>query len=416
VQHQVIYQVIRDLHDLGEAVDVITLADELIRRDQYQEVGGDETLREIVDSVPHAANGRYYATIVRKKSIARQLIDGATQIIREAYSPQYTAQDLLGRAERKIHGIAQDQGQRSTMRLVDMAAQAMDQISARAESGGHAVTGIGTGFVDLDDLTGGLQAGQLIVLGSRPGMGKTALALNICDHVAVDLKVPVLFISLAEGASEITERLLRARSRVDGHKMRTGKGLGPREMAPLAKAYQALVASDRIFLDDTPDRDMLPITAVARRCRFQEQIGLIVVDYIQLVEPEDTRGTRQDQVARISRWLKILARKLEIPVIALSQLSRTVESREDRRPWMTDLRESGSLEEDADVVLLLHRPDYYDANDQPGLAELIVAKNRNGSTGSIKLAFIRNLTQFENLAPTAEPTPGGISSNSPARN
>ena len=418
----------------------MTLADELVRRDQFQKVGGDKTLREIVDSVPHAANGKYYAAIVREKSIARQLIDGATEIIGEAYSPQYTAQELLERAERKIDSIAQEKVRQSSLRLTDLTTFTMDRIAARAESGGHAVTGIGTswpgvgsptrtresgghavtgigtGFIDLDDLAGGLQAGQLIVLGSRPSMGKTALALNICEHAAVDLKVPVLFISLAESAPDITERLLCARSRVDGHKLRTGTGLGTHELAPLAKAYQELVASDWIFIDDTPDRDVLQIMAVARRCRSQEQIGLIVVDYIQLVEPEDPRGTRQDQIARVSRRLKVLARRLNVPVIALSQLSRTAASREDRRPWMTDLRESGSLEEDADVVLLLHRPDYYDANDQPGIAELIVAKNRSGPTGIIKLAFLKNLTRFENLAPTAEPIPGRIRSNCPARN
>jgi replicative DNA helicase len=238
-------------------------------------------------------------------------------------------------------------------------------------------------------------------------MGKTALALNICDHVAVNLKIPVMFVSLEMGHLEIAERLLCARSQVDGHKLRTGKGLAYPQMKELSRAYSELCSGGQIFIDDTPARTMLQITASARRLKRRKQIGLIVVDYIQLTDTEDSRDSRQEQIAKISRRLKTLARELEVPVIALSQLNRAVENREDKRPRMADLRESGAIEQDADIVLLLHRPEYYDANDQPGIAELIVAKNRNGPTESVRLTFLKHLTRFENLAVIAEPVDAG---------
>jgi replicative DNA helicase len=405
--HQTIYQAIRDLYDLGKGIDAITLADELIRRDQWDKLGGDETLAEIVHSPPHAANALYYAGIVRERAISRQLIDSATEIIRDGYSNQYTAQELLESAERKVFAIAEEQIQGDTLDLKDVLNRAMDAIAARAETGGHAITGVGSGLIDLDDITGGFQPGQLVVLAARPSMGKTALALNICDHAAIELKTAVLCVSLEMGHMEIAERLLCARSRIDGYKLRTGMGLGNREMTQLAKAFNELSKGAPIFIDDTPARNMLQITASARRLKLRSKLGLIVLDYIQLVDSEDSRDSRQEQIAKISRRLKTLARELEVPVIALSQLNRAVESREDRRPRMADLRESGAIEQDADIVLLLHRPDYYDANDQPGIAELIVAKNRNGRTDNVKLTFLKNLTRFENLATVAEPLDEG---------
>jgi replicative DNA helicase len=405
--HQTIYQAIRDLYDLGKGIDAITLADELIRRDQFDKIGGDETLTEIVGSVPHAANARYYAAIVRERAISRQLIDSATEIIRDGYSNQYTAQELLESAERKVFAIAEEQIQGDTLDLKDVLNRAMDAIAARAETGGHAITGVGSGLIDLDDITGGFQPGQLVVLAARPSMGKTALALNICDHAAIELKTPVLCVSLEMGHQEIAERLLCARSRVDGHKLRTGMGLGNREMTQLAKAFSELSKGAPIFIDDTPARNMLQITASSRRLKLRSKLGLIVVDYIQLVDSEDARESRQEQIAKISRRLKTLARELEVPVVALSQLNRAVESREDRRPRMADLRESGAIEQDADIVLLLHRPEYYDANDRPGIAELIVAKNRNGRTGDVPLTFLKSIMRFENMATVAEPLDEG---------
>ncbi|MGE5755843.1 MAG: replicative DNA helicase [Planctomycetaceae bacterium] len=403
--HQVIYRAIRDLYDLGKAIDAITLAEELTRRSEFKAIGGDEALAQILGSVPHSANAKYYAQIVRQKSISRELIESANEILRDGYSNNFTAEQLLENAERRIFSIAEDQTKGDTVELRDVVTLAMDRIAARSESR-HPVTGIATGYFELDDITGGLQPEQLVILAARPSMGKTALALNICDHAAVNLKIPTLVISLEMGQLELAERLLCARSRVDGHKLRTGQNLGTREMTLLGKGYDELRSSP-LFIDDTPARNMLQITANARRLKLRQKLGLIVLDYIQLVDTEDSRDSRQEQIAKISRRLKMLAREVQIPVIALSQLNRAVENREDRRPRMADLRESGAIEQDADLVLLLHRPEYYDASDQPGIAELIIAKNRNGATSTVKLTFLKNITRFENLANIAEPIDEG---------
>ncbi len=405
--HQVIYRAIRELYDQGKAIDAITLADELTRRGEYDQIGGDDALGELLAGVPHSANARYYAGIVRQKAIVRELIDAAGKILRDGYSNEFTAEQLLETAEQKIFGIAEDQAAGATVEIRDVVTEAMDRIALRSEAR-HPITGVGTGLYELDDITSGFQGSQLVILAARPSMGKTAIALNICEHVAVDLKKAVLVVSLEMGQLELAERLLCSRARVDGHKLRTGQNLGTREMALLGKGYEELRAAP-IFIDDTPARTMLQITANARRLKLRHQIGLVMIDYIQLIDGEHGEGreNRQEQIAKISRRLKGLARELDIPVIALSQLNRAVENREDRRPRMADLRESGAIEQDADLVLLLHRPEYYDPNDQPGVAELIIAKNRNGATGSVKLAFLKNFMRFDNLAAVAEPIDAG---------
>jgi replicative DNA helicase len=403
--HQIIYRAILDLYDLGKAIDAITLADELTRRGQFEAVGGDETLARILDSVPHAANAKYHAQIVRQKAVSRMLIEAANEILRDGYSNNYTAEQLLELAERKVFEIAEDQTKGDTVELKDVVTKAMDRIALRSESR-HPVTGVATGFFELDDITGGFQADQLIILAARPSMGKTALALNICDHAAVANQTPVLFVSLEMGQLELAERLLCARSRVDGHKLRTGQNLGTREMTLLGKGYDEL-RSAPIFIDDTPARNMIQITANARRLKLRQNLGMIVIDYIQLIDAEESRDSRQEQISKISRRLKTLARDLHVPVVALSQLNRAVENREDRRPRMADLRESGAIEQDADMVLMVHRPEYYDPNDQPGIAELIITKNRNGATGTVKLTFLKNLTRFENLATEVGPLDSG---------
>jgi replicative DNA helicase len=403
--HQILYRTIRDLYDLGKAIDVITLAEELTRRDQFKAIGGDETLAQIVNCVPHAANARYYADIVRQKSISRELIECANEILRDGYSNNFTAEQLLEAAEQRVFNIAEDQTKGDTIELKDVLQDAMERIGLRAESK-HPITGVGTGYFELDDITAGLQPEQLVILAARPSMGKTALALNICEHAAVDLNIPVLFVSLEMGQMELAERILCSRSKVDGHKLRTGQGIGPKELTMLGNGFQALRLAP-LFIDDTPSRNMLQVTANARRLKLRQNLGLIVVDYIQLIDSEESRDSRQEQIAKISRRLKGLARQLKVPVIALSQLNRAVENREDRRPRMADLRESGAIEQDADLVLLLHRPEYYDPNDQPGIAELIIAKNRSGATGTVKMTFLKHLTRFENLASLAEPIDDG---------
>jgi replicative DNA helicase len=403
--HQLIFAAIRDMYEARKGIDAVTLAEELEKRGQFEQVGGNEMLTEITEIVPHAVNGKYYAEIVREKSINRRLIEYATQIIHDGYSNQFTGEQLLESAEKKIFGIAEDQVRGEVVEIKDILSQAMDRIAARGDSP-HAVAGLSSGFLDVDDLTWGFEPGQLIILAGRPSMGKTALALNIAEHVAINLKAPVLFISLEMGHMEIADRLLSSRSGIDGHILRTGKGLGHEQLRALGQAYQELERG-QILIDDTPSRNMLQIAASARRLRHRKNIGLIVVDYIQLIDSEDSRDSRQEQIAKISRQLKTLARELPVPVIALSQLNRAVESREDRRPRMADLRESGAIEQDADMVLLIHRPEYYDQNDQPGIAELIVAKNRNGRTGTVKLTFLKQVTRFDNLATVAEPFDAG---------
>ena len=403
--HQVIYRHIRELYDAGKPVDFLILSEELTRKGEYEKVGGLEALVQIRDSVPHAANSRYYAQIVREKATSRNLIEAAHEILREGYSNTLTAEELLEGAEQRVFAIAEEQVTGETVELSDIMSQAMDRIALRSESG-HAVNGVGTGYFELDDMTSGFQPGQLIIVAARPSMGKTAFALNICEHVAVSNRQGVLFVSLEMGNLEIAERLLCARARVDGHKLRSGQNLGTREMTLLGKGYEELNRSP-LFIDDTPTRNMLQITANARRLKRRRDLSMVVVDYIQLVDSDESRDSRQEQIAKISRRLKTLARDLSVPVIALSQLNRGVENREDKRPKLSDLRESGAIEQDADIVLMLHRPEYYDQNDQPGIAELICNKNRNGATGTVKLTFLKNFMRFENLAAIHDPIGGG---------
>lgn len=404
--HQKIYRVIRDLYDLGKAVDLIILNEELVRRSLFDSIGGNETLIGIIESVPHAAHAKYYADIVRQKSISRQLIESANEILNEGYSNNFTAQELLQSAEKKVFTIAEEESTAETVEIKDVIIEAMDRIVAKGE-GNHEISGISTGFLDLDEVTAGFQGTQLIILAARPAMGKTAIALNICEHVICTLNKGVLFVSLEMGELELVDRLLSSRARVDGYKLKTGKGLSQQDLAQLGRAYNELHKAP-LFIDSTPARNSLQITANSRRLKLRKDIGLIVLDYIQLVDADDPRDSRQEQIAKVSRRLKQIARELNIPVIALSQLNRGVENREDRRPRMADLRESGAIEQDADLVLLLHRPEYYDPNDQPGVAELIIAKNRSGGTDTVKLQFSKNLTRFENLAHTADPLGGGF--------
>jgi replicative DNA helicase len=404
--HQVLYRAILEIYDLGKAVDAIILIDELTRKGEFEKAGGDETIRKALEETPSAANAKYHAQIVKQMAVSRALIEGANQILRDGYSKNFTADELLQSAERRIYAIAEDQAKGETIEIKDVIVEAMDRITARAEDR-HAVTGVGTGYFDLDAITNGFQQTNLIVVAGRPSMGKSAFALNICEHVICELKQAVLFVSLEMGELELVERLLSSRARVDGYKLKTGKGLGQQDMVQLGKAYNELHSS-LLFIDTTPARNMLQITANARRLKLRQELGLVVVDYIQLVDSEESRDSRQEQIAKISRRLKQLARELKIPVIALSQLNRAVENREDRRPRMADLRESGAIEQDADLVLLIHRPEYYDPNDQPGVAELIIAKNRSGATDTVKLQFTKNLTRFENLAQMNEPGGGNF--------
>ena len=399
--HQILYRTIRELYDQGTPLDLIILKDELTRRDMFDAIGGDETLVRISESVVHSANATFHAKIVREKSIGRQVIEISNENLKDVYSSNMTGDQLLEAAERRVFQIAEEQVTGETVQLPKLLEMAMIRIEERAVAK-SSLTGVPTGYIDLDDLTGGFQPTQLVILAARPSMGKTALALNICEHVAIQLKKSLLFVSLEMGRYELAERLLCARAKVDSNKLRTGQNLGPREISMLGKAYDDMREAP-LFIDDTPARNMLQITANARRLKLRHKLELVVIDYIQLIDAEENRDSRQEQIAKISRRLKTLARELQVPVIALSQLNRGVEQREDRRPRMSDLRESGAIEQDADLVLLLHRPEYYDPNDQPGISELNLAKNRSGATGTVKMTFLKNFTRFENLAHSADP-------------
>jgi replicative DNA helicase len=398
--HQAVWRAMLELWGEGLPCDAVMVCERLTRHGTLAAAGGAEALALMVADTPSSANARYYADIVRERSAARRLVDASNETLREAYAGRHTADELLEAAERRVFAIADGRAAGDTVAIGDAAGEASDRIHHRARNR-HYVTGLTSGFIDLDDMTGGFEADQLIIIAARPSAGKTALALNVGDHAA-EGGIGVLFVSLEMGKLELAERLICARSRVDGHKLRTGQNLSDADLARVRAARESLRACP-MAVDVSPTRNMLQITANARRLRARDGIGLVVVDYIQLVDCENGRDSRQEQVAKVSRRLKTLAREMHVPVVALSQLNRKVEDRADFRPRMSDLRESGAIEQDADMVLLLHRPDYYDANDQPGVAEVIVAKNRSGPTGTVKLVFHKPYARFENFSPAAEP-------------
>lgn len=397
--HQTIWRAVLDLYRDNRPVDVISLADELIRTGRFRAAGGDETLAQLANSVPHSANAEYYAEIVKQKSITRRLIEVAGEIIRDGYSNQYTAEEILAAAQSRIFDIAEGNATSRLRSVHELIPDVLAEID-RARNEGE-ITGLGSGWDDLDDVTGGFQPEQLIIVAGRPSMGKSMFGLNIADYIAFELEACVFFASLEMDHRSIVKRLIGARGRIDSWKIRTGNGFGYKEIDAIAQAREAM-NRPLLWIDDSPSQSMLEIMASARSLARRFPLGAIVIDYIQLVEPEDPRAPRHEQVAKISRRLKQLARELKIPVIALAQLNRGPENREDHRPRMADLKESGSLEQDADIVILLHRADYYDKDRefQPIVpAEVDVAKNRNGATKTIGLALNLPCMRFEQYVP-----------------
>lgn len=400
-EHQILFDAIRTMYLDTRPVDTVTLDAELTKLGVAEKVGGLDYLLSLQSSVPHAVNAKYYAQIVVQHAVKRELIQAANEILAAGYDPEATAEDLLEDVQRRVFAISEEQAGGDTFTLSEVLKDALARINARIE-GQTGPEGTPTGFADVDAMIGGMSGGQLIVLAARPSMGKTAKALNICDHVAVVSQKPALFVSLEMGKIELAERLVSIRSGVDGNKIRTGKGITKDDMTRISRVFGEYETAKPIMIDDTAARTVSQITANARRLKMRHDIGLVVVDYIQLITPEDGRDSRQEQVAKISRRLKTLARDLDVPVIALSQLNRAAENREDHRPRMADLRESGAIEQDADIVILLHRQDYYDPNDNPGTAEVIVAKNRNGGTATLRLVFDKPTMTFRNMSQTQE--------------
>ena len=392
--HQAIFSAIVSLFDRNHAIDLITVTEELRKQKKLEVVGGASYLTQLTASVPSAANVEYYARIVKEKAQLRGLIDTATRIIQESFDPSYDGGTVLDHAEKAIFDISQHRVEGKFVRVGDIikdSIEAIDQLYQRKEH----VTGLATGFHDFDTKTAGLQKSDLIVIAGRPSMGKSAFVSCIAEHVSMVLAKPVAFFSLEMSKEQLVQRMLCSHARVDSQKVRTGY-LSHSDWPKLTNAA-GKISEAPLFIDDTPGMGSLELRAKARRLKAQHDIQLIVVDYLQLMEGRVRAESRQQEIAEISRSLKALARELRVPVIAISQLSRAVESRTGNRPQLSDLRESGAIEQDADVVTFLFREEYYNATEENrNRAEAIIAKQRNGPTGTCHLIFLKEWTRFDN--------------------
>jgi len=391
--HRRIYEAILDLYNRNLPVDTVTLAEELNRRGHIEDIGGYGYLGELWDAAPTAANALHYAEIVRDKSVLRSLIHVSTEILRDAYDQTQPAEELLQAAESRVFELSDLGVTGEAVTLTKAMSDAWARIDDRSRGDRTSISGISTGFSDLDDVLAGLQNRELIVIASRPSVGKTAFALALTRNVAVDGKLPVFFASLEQSQIELAERLLCCQGRVESHKLRKGT-LNAEDMRKIIDAGGVL-RNAPVFIDPTPGQSMLRIAANARRLKKRLGLKMVVIDYLQLIEPENRRDPRQEQVAQISKRLKHLARELEIPVVALAQVNRQSEDRADHRPRLADLRESGSIEQDADTVMLLHRPDRFEPGQREGEIEIIVAKQRNGPTGEVVLGYEKQFFLFK---------------------
>lgn len=396
-----IFDVIVCLYDNDKAVDIVTVIEELKKRNKLEKVGGPAYVTELAGIVPTSANIEHHAKIVREKHLLRSLIEKATRIITESYESGQDVEDLLDRAEELIFDITSTHKRQLQLAhlkdIVKSTIETIDKLYQRKEN----ITGIASGYSDLDVMTAGFQSSDLIVIAGRPSMGKSALAVGMLEHVGLDLKKPCAYFSLEMSKDQLAQRMLCSRARVNSHKVRTGF-LSQADWPKLVKAA-GLLSESPIYIDDTPGISALELRAKARRLKSRHDIQFLIVDYLQLMRGRSGIENRQQEISEISRSMKALARELEVPVIALSQLSRAVEQRADHRPQLSDLRESGAIEQDADVVMLLLREEYYDPTEEnQGIAEVIVAKQRHGPVGTVKLAFLSEYTKFENLARTEE--------------
>lgn len=385
----------------GDVIDPVTLAEELRSAGDLEAVGGLQFIASVLDAVPTAANIEYHARIVREKAVLRRLIEASTITIQDTYAHQGDIDELLDKAESRIFQIAQTHERKGFVWIKELLWPAMERIELLSQNS-SAVTGVPTGFTDLDEMTAGFQKGDLVIVAARPSMGKTAFTLNIAQHAAISEGKCVAFFSLEMSKDSLVQRLLTSEARVDAGRVRTGR-LRDDDYPRLAQAA-GLLNTAPIFIDDTPGISVLEMRAKARRLKSdRDDLSMIVVDYLQLMTGGSKSENRQQEVSEISRGLKALAKELEVPVVALSQLSRAVESRPDKRPMMSDLRESGAIEQDADVIMFLFRPEYYhgptdkDGNSLEGRAEVIIGKQRNGATGTVNLMFHKEFTRFENF-------------------
>jgi replicative DNA helicase len=396
--HRRIFDRMVALSERNEAIDFITLKEELSRGGELEEVGGPAYVASLVDGVPRATNVEYYARIVKEKATLRNLIYAANKILTNAYEADQESDLILDEAESSIFAVADDRLKAGFVPMRELVNESFPKIEQLFEHK-RLVTGVPTGFVDLDEMTRGLQPGDLVIIAARPSMGKTSLVLNIAQHVAVQGEHTVGFFSLEMSKESLFIRLLTSEAQIDSHRLMSGH-IADRDYSRISHALEKL-SSMRLFIDDTANISVLEMRAKSRRLQAEHSLSLIVVDYIQLMSARGRYENRTLELASISRSLKGLAKELNVPIVVLSQLSRAPESRSDHRPQLSDLRESGALEQDADVVILIYRDDAYNRdpnNPDAGTAELILAKQRNGPTGIVRLAFLREQTRFANLA------------------
>jgi replicative DNA helicase len=403
--HRKICHSMIDLFEKNEPIDLITLTNVLKGKKQLDEVGGGAYLSSLADSITTAANIEYYAKIVKEKAILRGLINTATEIVTRGYEDGGDVEDLLDQAEKNIFQISESQIKPSFYEIKNLLKESFKTIEKLYESK-EIVTGVPSGFEELDKLTSGFQPSDLVVIAGRPSMGKTAFSLNIAQYAAIEKKIPSALFSLEMSKEQLVLRMLCSEAKVDAHKLRGGF-LGETDWPKLTRAA-GILSEAPIFIDDTPALSVLEMRAKARRLMAEHELGLVIVDYLQLMRGRGLSGrgrpsseTREQEISEITRSLKALAKELNIPVIALSQLNRKVEERTDKRPHLADLRESGAIEQDADLITFIYRDEIYNrADDNPnkGIAEVIIGKQRNGPVGEIKLAFLDKYTTFENLA------------------
>jgi replicative DNA helicase len=399
--HRVIFEVVTHLSNKGEPVDIITVSEELKQRGMLEKVGGIAYLTSLANAVPTAANVEHYAKIVEEKSILRSIITVCTQIVGMGYEAAEEVDSILDEAEKQIFQITQKRNVKGYVSLRSILIDTFERIEQLYESKGG-VTGLPSGFSDFDRMTAGLQPSDLIILAARPSMGKTTFALNIASHAAVEIKIPVIMFSLEMSKEQLAIKLLCSEAGVDNQRIRTGTLLDT-DWPKLSHALGKL-SDSMMFIDDAPGVTVMDIRAKARRIKAEHGLGLIVIDYLQLMQGRAKTENRQQEVSEISRSLKSLARELHVPIIALSQLSRAVEQRTDKRPGLADLRESGSLEQDADIVMFLYREDYYNPEtDRKGITDLIIAKQRNGPVGNVGLFFKKETGQFMCLDTSRKP-------------
>ena len=393
--NKIIYEAILNIYNRAEPIDIITLKSELSSMGKLDAVGGLEYIAQLPDKVPTTSNVDRYIKIVQDKAMLRNLIKTANEIISLGYDQTEDVEDVMDHAEKKIFDVMQRKNQKGYTSIKDILIESFTKLEELYNQKQH-VTGVPTGFIELDKKTAGLHGSELILIAARPAMGKSAFALNIGTYAATRANIPVAIFSLEMSKDQIGNRILCSEALVDSNNVRTGE-LNDEELSKLAETSGEL-SQAQIFVDDTPGISVMEIRAKCRKLKLEKNIGLVIIDYLQLIQGSGKSSSREQEIAEISRSLKILAKEIDVPVIALSQLSRAVESRPDHRPMLSDLRESGSIEQDADIVMFLYRDDYYNEESvKKNIAEVIIAKQRAGSTGTVELAWLGNYTKFANL-------------------